>query len=99
MTIEDTNDGCTPSFSNDELEPLPCPFCGDKTVTVRAGSSFRWRVVECLNCGATCGETRAKTIGEADNAGDERRAIEAWNTRSNAAITGRPSGRSDGMWS
>ena len=34
----------------------PCPFCGHVGVTIEVGSTFRWRVAECKNCQARCGE-------------------------------------------
>ena len=66
------------------FDPLPCPFCGHVGVTIRDGSTFRWRVAECEGCGATCGETRFNTLGD-DKTVEEisagRRAMDAWNTR------------------
>lgn len=39
---------------------LPCPWCGcAKEPTIRDGSTFRWRVVECAECGASPGEFRS----------------------------------------
>lgn len=72
----------------DTQAPLPCPFCGEIGVTVRVGSTFRWLVAECDNCGATCGEVRVQTTGDGTPA--ERikaatpAAIAAWNTRAGA---------------
>jgi len=63
------------------VTPLPCPFCGSDEVAVREGTTFRWRIAECSSCGATSGETRAKTIGEPDREGDDARAIDEWNRR------------------
>ena len=74
------------SLLDGNVMPLPCPFCGEKSVEVREGSTFRWRVVECLSCGARCGEVRAKTIGPADSEGDERRAVHEWNQRHNVPV-------------
>ena len=63
----------------------PCPFCGDVGITIREGSTFRWIVPECIECGATCGEVRVQTMGEGSpeewKARAERAAVEAWNTR------------------
>lgn len=42
----------------------PCPFCGGEAIHVIEGSTFRWRLVECGNCGARSGEVRAQTLGE-----------------------------------
>ena len=61
--------------------PRPCPFCGGKDIYVVEGSTFRWRVAECSDCGARSGETRAQTIGTLDRVGDDNRAIEEWNIR------------------
>lgn len=66
---------------SDLIERLPCPFCGSYESSIKEGSTFRWRVVECSDCGAQCGESRAKTIGEADTEGDERAATNEWNMR------------------
>jgi Lar family restriction alleviation protein len=66
-------------------EPLPCPFCGEKSVAVVEGSTFRWVQVECLNCGASCGEVRIQTMGSGlptdwkEQA--EQDAIVEWNKR------------------
>lgn len=44
------------------VDPLPCPFCGGTEITTREGSTFRWRLAECEECGATSGEVRRQTI-------------------------------------
>lgn len=68
------------------VDPLPCPFCGEKSVTVREGSTFRWMRVECLNCGATGGEVRVQTMGSGlppdwkEKA--EQDAVKEWSKRS-----------------
>jgi Lar family restriction alleviation protein len=63
----------------------PCPFCGHQGVTVYQGENFRWRVAICDACGAQApdvrhsikeGQASAEAMADAD-----RRAIEAWNTR------------------
>jgi Lar family restriction alleviation protein len=72
------------------VSPLPCPFCGDTDVAVVEGSTFRWRQVECNNCGARCGNTRVQTIPPIDHAKNELWAIEEWNRRANAELRGRP---------
>ena len=71
-----------------EQEPvtsvLPCPFCGDNKPTVFEGSTFRWRVAVCNNCGAYAPEVRHDTLAEDQKqAGIESdaAAITAWNTR------------------
>ena len=61
--------------------PLPCSFCGESSVAVVEGSTFRWRQVECLGCGARCGETRVRTIPPIDEAENEGFAIQEWNKR------------------
>ena len=71
-----------------EHTPAPCPFCGEASVTVREGSTFRWLVAECNNCGAQCGEVRKQTLGDGtpdewQKAG-EAAAIIAWNSRADA---------------
>lgn len=63
------------------VSPLPCPFCGVTAIAVVEGSTFRWRQVECLGCGARCGETRAQTIPPIDPKKNELWAIEEWNKR------------------
>ena len=67
------------------MNPLPCPFCGGTEVVLREGSTFRWRMIGCTECGAQAGEVRVQTLGdgtpeewEADAAS---RAIEEWNGR------------------
>ena len=64
--------------------PLPCPWCGHSGVEITEGSTFRWRVISCTNCGASCGEVRHNTMGD-DQLVEEictgRRCLEAWNTR------------------
>ena len=66
-------------------EPLPCPFCGHTGVNVHETSTFRWRVAECNNCGAQCGEVRVQTTGEGTQEEWERQAkedaLKEWNTR------------------
>jgi Lar family restriction alleviation protein len=67
------------------IAPLPCPFCGLSDVTVKEGSTFRWRVVECGGCGAQCGEIRRQTLGEGTVEEWESKGVEdaiaEWNTR------------------
>jgi Lar family restriction alleviation protein len=65
--------------------PLPCPFCGGTDITVIEGTSFRWKVAQCQDCGAQCGEVRKQTLGEGTqeewNKKAEVDAIEEWNKR------------------
>lgn len=63
----------------------PCPFCGWSDATAHEGSTFRWWVVECNNCGAQGPEIRRQTTGEGTNAEWDAKAtataIEDWNRR------------------
>ena len=63
----------------------PCPFCGHTGIAIHEGSTFRWMVAECIECGATCGEVRVQTMGDGSpeewKARAERAAVDAWNTR------------------
>jgi Lar family restriction alleviation protein len=63
----------------------PCPFCGEESLEIHEGSTFRWVVAECLGCGARCGEVRVQTMGAglpADWKGKaEKDVIEEWNKR------------------
>lgn len=67
------------------MSPKSCPFCGEKSITIREGSTFRWLLAECLGCGATCGEVRIQNMGEGlpsdwrEKA--EQAVVAAWNTR------------------
>lgn len=65
--------------------PLPCPFCGNREITVIEGSTFRWRRVECNYCGAQGPEARVQTTGEGTPIQWEKEgandAIKEWNTR------------------
>lgn len=64
---------------------IPCPFCGHSNVTVGEGSTFRWRLAICLNCGAQGPEVRAHILGSGTKDEWERRAISEaigeWNKR------------------
>jgi hypothetical protein len=67
------------------MMPLPCPFCGGTSVTMIEGSTFRWRNMECADCGARCGEVRADTLqpDAQKREGDVYiKAVEEWNRRS-----------------
>lgn len=66
-------------------DPLPCPFCGSTLFRVCEGSTFRWRVATCVDCGAQAGEVRVQTLGEGtrdewEEAAEEA-AIKEWNRR------------------
>jgi Lar family restriction alleviation protein len=65
--------------------PAPCPFCGESNVTVEEGSTFRWRVPMCTECGASAGEVRVQTLGNGTNdeweAKARENAIKEWNRR------------------
>jgi Lar family restriction alleviation protein len=68
-------------------DPLPCPFCGETKVDVVVGTTFRWLVAECTECGARCEEIRKQTLGPGTpddwlKKGKED-AIKQWNIRAN----------------
>lgn len=75
-------DGATLS---DLLEAKPCPFCGGESITIQEGSTFRWMMVECNECGAASGEVRVQTIGEGPPAAWKAKgaqdAVAEWNKR------------------
>lgn len=67
-----------------EITPKPCPFCKRVDVTVVEGSTFRWRIVVCNFCGASCGEVRHNTMAKDQKAEEEVTRVKAlieWNTR------------------
>lgn len=70
------------------IAPLPCPFCGSTSVSVKEGSTFRWRIAYCNECDAQAGEIRAQTSGEGHpndwEAAAIDRAIAEWNKRDHA---------------
>jgi Lar family restriction alleviation protein len=70
---------------NDQVTPLPCPFCGGGNIAVEEGSTFRWRKPVCTGCGAEGPEVRAQTMGYGTKKEWEAQAyadaIEVWNTR------------------
>ena len=70
---------------SEQHTPAPCPFCGETGVTVKEGSTFRWLVAECDNCGARCTQVRKQTLGEGTPAdwqkAGEAAAIIEWNSR------------------
>jgi Lar family restriction alleviation protein len=65
---------------------LPCPFCGQRGVSIVEGSTFRWRKAVCDYCDASCGEIRIQTIDQTAETllRDEKEVIEEWNKRANA---------------
>ena len=75
----------TEPFPVAEAEAKPCPFCGDRRMTVYQGDTYRWRVAVCNSCGAQAPDVRC-TIGEGQTreqalADANKRAIDAWNER------------------
>lgn len=78
----------TPDEATQEApaEPLPCPFCGATNVSVEEGSTFRWILVCCCECGAQCGERRKEITGPNDvsEPANIRRALEEWNIRADS---------------
>lgn len=67
------------------ITPKPCPFCGGSSVSCHEGSTFRWIVACCDECGAQAREVRKQTHGpgtpEAWWGIAEINAIAAWNER------------------
>lgn len=63
----------------------PCPFCGSSTVVIHEGSTFRWMVASCSECGAQCGEVRVQTLGKGTPEQWDKQAridaINQWNNR------------------
>lgn len=70
--------------------PLPCPFCGCETLTVAQGSTFRWVIGVCDDCGASCGEVRVDTLNPYNAEDIYQSVVEEWNKRHNIKVTGRP---------
>jgi Lar family restriction alleviation protein len=64
---------------------LSCPFCGSANVYTQEGSTFRWMLAECQNCGARGPEVRVQTLGEGTReewlARGSAAAIAEWNSR------------------
>ena len=72
------------SSRSEQVQPLPCPFCGHVGVSGYEGSTFRWWHVACDGCGAQCGEVRVQTIGiQREEAIQKatRDAVLEWNKR------------------
>ena len=88
MNEHKTTDACGASTLSAVVMPLPCPFCGEKSITIHEGSTFRWLVAECNGCGATCGEVRIQTWGTGRSADwkakAEHEVVLEWNKRHNA---------------
>ena len=51
-----------------QIKPLPCPFCGSKEIVFTRNKTSAWMI--CVNCG-----------GDGPAAGSEEKAIELWNKR------------------
>ena len=64
-----------------KMELLPCPFCGGTSVTVEEGTTYRWAVATCVDCGATASEVRAVP----DVVKTQELALAEWNLRSSPA--------------
>jgi len=67
----------------------PCPFCGHVGLEFGDGSSYRWGIAYCGQCGATCGEVRRRYP---DDGKWHAEAIKEWNTRAPAAEPTVPAG-------
>ena len=63
------------------MELLPCPFCGGTSVTVEEGTTYRWAVATCVDCGATASEVRAVP----DVVKTQELALAEWNLRASPA--------------
>ena len=55
------NEAIEAIMNDDPLEPLPCPHCGTTGIAVEEGSTFKWFLARCNECGATCGEIRIES--------------------------------------
>lgn len=62
-----------------QAEVRPCPFCGCGKVFVEEGSTYRWVLLTCADCDASCGEVR-HVLGTpfAETAAS---LLKEWNTR------------------
>ena len=65
------------------VELKPCPFCACKNIDFKQGSTYRWSVAYCTDCGAQSGEVRVQTTGSGPQASQDDVADE-WNTRTDA---------------
>lgn len=61
--------------------PSPCPFCGSENVNVVEGSTSRWRVAECAECGARGPEGRWIYNEPDPDASARARVLKVWDTR------------------
>ena len=68
-------------------EPLPCPFCGVTELCFADGSTHRWGIASCGNCGATAGETRREYP---DKGEWHKEAIAEWNRRASPPAQRKP---------
>ena len=63
----------------------PCPFCGSTNHEVFDGGTFRWRHVECRECGARGPDVSVQTLGKGTPSSWETEAIQRayaeWNNR------------------
>lgn len=67
---------------------LPCPFCGHSgPLEFQDGSTHRWGVAYCANCGASSGETRRDYP---DTGAWHLDAVAQWNTRAQPAPVREP---------
>ena len=75
----------TTNEHTERTELKPCPFCGHTGLDFSEGSTFRWIVASCSECGASRGETRIQTLGEGTKeewmAEAQDDAIREWNQR------------------
>ena len=63
---------------------LPCPFCGEMSIELVEGTTFRWMLVRCQCCGASGPEARVDTLHKDRTVALERAAaaaIDEWNQR------------------
>jgi Lar family restriction alleviation protein len=61
--------------------PKPCPFCGGTSIQVQQGSTYRWLVTVCSDCGAQGPEARQTALDA--KSPDQAAALRDWNTRVN----------------
>ena len=70
------------------IQPNPCPFCGSSEIIVQKGTTFRWMVAVCTQCGAVGPEVRVQTCGSGDwydwKIKGKTDAILEWNERKQA---------------
>lgn len=78
-------------------EAKACPFCGHcGPLYIGDGSTFRWFIASCDECGATRGETCLQTLFEGTwdewLAKAKAQAIAEWNQRAPAPVAHHPEG-------